>query len=249
MVKLSLERVPLDPAQDLASAPTFSRLEHSMPRSDVYRLTQAFVDHFIASYPAPPAALVLDIDHSAAPTHGQQEFTCYNQHYQRYGSLPLFICEGTSHALVTACLRPGKRPPGLENAMLLVRLRASLRRHWPYTHILVRGDSHFATPEVLAVLAHWRWVDFVFGLAGHAVLLRQVAPAMQTARELFRQQPAVAYAYGERLPASRRAYEEFAYAAASWDQPWRVIVKAAVMAAGDNPREAVASSKLVSLDK
>jgi hypothetical protein len=241
MFKLSLERVPLDPAQDLASAPTFSRLEHSMTRSDVYRLTQAFVDHFIASYPEPPAAIVLDIDHSADPTHGQQEFTFYNQHYQSYCYLPLFIFEGTSHALVTACLRPGKRPPGLENAMILVRLLAYLRRHWPYTHILVRGARHFATPEVLAVLAHRRWVDFVFGLAGNAVLLRQAAPAMQTARELFRQQTAVAHAYGERLPTSRRVYEEFAYAAASWDQPWRVIVKAEVMAAGDNPRFVVTS--------
>jgi hypothetical protein len=56
-----------------------------------------------------------------------------------------------------------------------------------------------------------------------------------------RLQTAVAHAYGERLPASRRVYAEFAYAAASWDQPWRVIVKAEVMAAGDNPRFVVTS--------
>jgi hypothetical protein len=61
---LSVERVPLEPTQDLASAPTFSRLEHSVDRKDIYRLTQAFVDHFIASYPEPPAAIVLDLDHS-----------------------------------------------------------------------------------------------------------------------------------------------------------------------------------------
>ena len=54
---------PLEPAQDLASAPTFSRLEHSVDRKDLYRLTQALVDHFIASYPEPPAAIVLDLDH------------------------------------------------------------------------------------------------------------------------------------------------------------------------------------------
>ena len=82
LLKLSVERCPLDPIQDLASAPTFSRLEHSVTRPDLYRLTQAFVDHFIASYPEPPAAIVLDIDHSADPTHGQQEFTFYNHHSQ-----------------------------------------------------------------------------------------------------------------------------------------------------------------------
>ena len=53
MFKLSVECVPLDPTQDLASAPTFSRLEHQVTRTDLYRLTQAFVDHFIASYPEP----------------------------------------------------------------------------------------------------------------------------------------------------------------------------------------------------
>src|SRR4029450_7231580 len=41
MFKLSGERVPLDPGQALASAPTFSRLEHSVTRTDLYRLTHA----------------------------------------------------------------------------------------------------------------------------------------------------------------------------------------------------------------
>src|SRR5262249_56283205 len=49
MFKLGLERPPLDAQHDLASAPTFSRLEHQMDRKDLYRLTWALVDHFIAS--------------------------------------------------------------------------------------------------------------------------------------------------------------------------------------------------------
>ena len=125
--------------------------------------------------------------------------------------------------------------------MILVRLLAVLRRHWPRTHILVRGDSHFATPEVFEVLAHRRGIDFVFGLAGNAVLLRQAAPSMQEARWLYQQRTVQAQAHGERPPASSRVYEEFSYAAGSWAQPWRVIVKAEVMAAGDNPRFVVTS--------
>src|SRR2546425_4296226 len=58
MFKLSVDRLPLEPEHDLASAPTFSRLEHSVDRKDLYRLTQAFVDHFIASYPEPTAAIL-----------------------------------------------------------------------------------------------------------------------------------------------------------------------------------------------
>ena len=241
LLKLRVERPPLEPAQDLARAPTFSRLEHSVDRKDLSRLTRVLVDHCIASYPEPPAAIMLDLDHSDAPTHGQQEFAFYNNYSQNHYYLPLFIFEGTSHALVTACLRPGKRPTGAENAMILVRLLAYLRRHWPQTHILVRGDSHFATPEVIEVIAPRRHTDFVFGLAGHAVLLRQAAPVMQEARGLYQQRSALAQVHGTRPPASTRLYEEVFYGAASWSQPWRVIVKAEVMAAGDNPRFVVTS--------
>jgi hypothetical protein len=212
-----------------------------MDRKDLYRLTRALVDHFIASYPEPPAAIVLDIDHSDDPTHGQQEFTFYNHYYQNHCYLPLFIFEGTSHALVTAYLRPGTRPTGAENAMILVRLLSYLRHHWPNTHILVRGDSHFATPEVIDVITSYRWTDFVFGLAGNAVLLRQAAPTMQTARRLPHQRVALAHAHGQTPPASSRLYDEFTYAAQSWGHPWRVVLKAEVMSAGDNPRFVVTS--------
>jgi hypothetical protein len=204
LLKLSVERPPLEPAQDLARAPTFSRLEHSITRTDLYRLTRALVDHCIASYPEPPAAIVLDLDHSEDPTHGQQALAFSTHHSRSYCSLPLFIFEGPSHALVTACLRPGKRPPGAENAMIVVRLLGYLRRHWPATHLLVRGDSHFAPPEVLEVLAPRRHSDFVCGLAGNPGLLRQAAPVMQEARDLFRQRTALAQAYGERPPPSSR---------------------------------------------
>jgi hypothetical protein len=150
--------------------------------------------------------------------------------------VPLGICAGPSHALVTAWLRPGKRPLGAENALIVVRRLAYLRRHWPQPHILGRGDRPCATPEILEGLAHRHPIDFVFGLAGNAVLLRPAVSGMPEARGLPQQRPARAQAHGARPPASRRRYEECAAAAASWSQPWRVIGTAAVMAAGDHPR-------------
>ena len=102
LFKLGVERSPLDDEQDLASAPTFSRLEHQRDRQDLYRLTRALVDHCMASDSEPPPAIVLDIDHSDDPTQGQQAFTFYHHYYQSYCYLPLFIFEGTAHALVTA---------------------------------------------------------------------------------------------------------------------------------------------------
>jgi hypothetical protein len=239
--KLGLDRRPLDPAHDLASAPTFSRLEHQGDRQDLYRLTRALVDHFLASYSEPPAAIVLDLDHSDDPTYGQQEFAFYNHHSQNHCYLPLCIFAGTSHALVMASLRPGIRPTGTEHAMILVRLLSYLRRHGPHTPILVRGDSHCAPPEVIDVITSYRWTDCVFGLAGNAVLLRQGASTLEAARRLHHQRVAVARAHGQVPPPSSRLYDECSYAAGSWAQPWRVVLKAEGMSAGDNPRFVVTS--------
>ena len=58
MFKLALERMPLDPDSDLASALTFSRLENAVTRKDLYRMAHAVVDPFIASYATPPALIV-----------------------------------------------------------------------------------------------------------------------------------------------------------------------------------------------
>ncbi|PIL37773.1 hypothetical protein CR103_21755, partial [Massilia psychrophila] len=50
-------------------------------------------------------------------------------------------------ALVAAVLRSSMRPTGAENTMILKRVLERIRRHFPDTHILVRGDGHFSTPE------------------------------------------------------------------------------------------------------
>ena len=142
----------------------------------------------------------------------------------------------TSEELVTACLRPGTRPPGRENAMILVRLLSYLRRHWPHTPMLVRGDRHCATPEIIAVIPSYRWTDLVFGLAGNAVVRRQAAPILQQAQRLPHQRGALAQAHGSLPPPSSRLYDECGYAAGSWAQPWRVGLKAEGMQAGDTPR-------------
>src|SRR6266478_3236243 len=84
LFKLGVERPPLAPEQDLASAPTFPRLERSVDRQDLYLLTEALVVHFDASYPEPPVAIVLDVDHTDDPTYGQQELAFYNHYYKNY---------------------------------------------------------------------------------------------------------------------------------------------------------------------
>ncbi|OYV37804.1 MAG: hypothetical protein B7Z80_11805, partial [Rhodospirillales bacterium 20-64-7] len=133
-------RTPFNPEDALASGATISRLEHAASTRDIYRASRALVEQFIAGFAQPPSVLVLDMDHSEDAVYGQQPLAFYNHHYQSTCYLPVMIFEGLSGALVAAVLRPGKRPTGAENAMILKRVLTRIRAHFPDTQILVRGD-------------------------------------------------------------------------------------------------------------
>jgi len=239
--KLAAERAPLDRGNALASGPTFSRLENGMTRRDIYRLAQAFLDAFLSSYAAAPAMIVLDMDHSEDRTHGQQELAFYNPHYRSHCYLPLFLFEGLSGKLITAVLRPGRRPTGRENAAILARVVRRLRHAWPDTHILLRGDAHFANPELMALCERDPRMDFLFALAGNPALTPKAGPLLERARALHAQRCANARRLGQPAPAATRLYEDVDYRAGSWSRTWRVVLKAEVMSLGNNPRFVVTS--------
>lgn len=184
LFKLAAGRAPLDDDNLLACGVTFSRLEGALRRSDIYRLARALVEQFIAGYAEAPATITLDLDHTDDATYGQQALAFYNHHYGHYCYLPLLVFEANSGALVTAVLRPGKRPTGAENAMIMKRVLGLLRQHWPQTHILLRGDGHFSNPELMQLIIGDGNADFIFGLAGNPVLLRQAEGLMKNARGL-----------------------------------------------------------------
>jgi len=244
MFKLGLEHRPLDEQADLASAPTFSRLENAASRKDIYRMAQAFVDQFIASYPKPPKLIVLDMDHSEDATYGQQQLSFYNHHYRSYCYLPLFLFEGISGKFITAALRPGKRPKGTENAMIIKRVLRRLRAAWPETHIVLRGDGHFSNPELMELTLDDPHTDFIFGLTGNRVLSQLAAPFLDTNRRQHEIRCENARKADSAVPQRTRTYHEVDYRAGSWPQSFRVILKAEVMSLGDNPRFVVTSLDL-----
>jgi len=241
MFKLAVGRAPLSEGNDLASGPTLSRLENSVSRKDIYRLAKRFVEAFIASYAQAPAVIVLDMDHSEDATHGQQELAFYNHHYGSHCYLPLFIFEGLSGKLITAVLRPGKRPTGKENAAIIKRVLGLLRQAWPETHIILRGDGHFSNPELMALCETDPHLDFLFGLAGNKVLSPKAKPLLERARALHQTHCTNAQRMGNPAPEATRLYDDVVYQAGSWPKAYRVVVKAEIMALGDNPRYVVTS--------
>ena len=94
----------------------------------------------------------------------------------------MFLFEGLSGNFITAALRPGKRPTGAENAMIIKRVLKRLRAAWPQTHIVLRGDGHFANPELMQLALDDPHADFIFGLSNNEVLARFAQPFLEANR-------------------------------------------------------------------
>lgn len=236
MFKLGAARLPFDDAAALASGATISRFEHAASRRDIYRISEVLVEQFIAGFASPPKSLILDLDHSEDACYGQQPLAFYNHHYGSTCYLPLMIFDGQSGALVAAVLRPGKRPFGDENAMIMRRVLQRIRRHFPDTHILVRGDGHFSGPELMGLIDSMPNVDFIFGFSCNVKLRAMTESTRMRAIDLW-----VAAQTQEVVPNAVRLFDEFAYQARSWPRAWRVLLKAEVMALGENTRFIVTS--------
>jgi hypothetical protein len=115
---------------------------------------------------------------------------------------------------VAVLLRPGKTPSGEEIRGHLRRLIRRIRLHWPDTRLTIRGDSHYGRPEVMA-WCEANGLDYIFGLAGNAVLERLVEPVADAVRvqRALTQAPAV------------RRYTEIRYGAQSWRGERRVAAR------------------------
>lgn len=131
-------------------------------------------------------------------------------------------------------LRPAKTPSGKEVTGHVRRLIRRIRRHWPETRLLLRGDGHYARPEVMAFCEAEDGVDYLFGLPMNAVLRRDpVIAATADACAVVRA------AAG--LPV-HRSHCETRYAAASWkEHTRRVIARIEVTTLGLDIRAVVTS--------
>jgi hypothetical protein len=134
-------------AEVLASSPTFSRLENRASRADIGALNRVLVEQFIAAYPQAPAELILDIDASDVPLHGDQELSEFHGYYDHYGYLPLYVFCG--QAMLCCVLRRSRIDGAKQAADVIKLLITRLRQVWPETRFIVRGDSVRFLPAVV----------------------------------------------------------------------------------------------------
>ena len=217
--QLKLGQAEGDP---LSSPPTLCRLENRVTRADLVRVAKVLVEQFIASHATPPERLVLDFDATDDAVHGNQEGRFFHGYYDHYCFLPLYVTCGQQ--LLVAYLRPANIDAAKHSRAILKLLVERFRQVWPNVKIIFRADSGFCRWRLL------RWadrhgVDYIVGLAKNKVLKRLARRSMITARWRHR-------CTGQK----QRLFEEFLYAAETWDRPRRILAKAEHADAGENPR-------------
>ena len=243
--KLLVGRDPIA-GEDLASQPTLSRFENAPDRKELLRMTEALAERVIERHRkrlhGRARRITIDLDPTEDPTHGAQQLSFFNRHYDSHCYLPM-VCFLTFDAeaeqyLVAAVLRPGNAPGSAGALGILRRLIERVGDAFPKARIRVRLDGGFASPKVLDFLDCEPKVEYLVNLASNAVLKRKVKSAMQWAGRASKVSGQTAHVYGECRYATRKTW------------PWkrRVIYKAEVVCAvnkepKDNPRFVVTNLK------
>jgi len=211
--KLAVGRLP-ETGAALCSQPTMSRLENAPSRIEIARMMGAMVDLFCASWTRPPSSITLDIDDTLDRVHGHQQLSLFNAHYDERCFLPIHIYEAGSGKPVAVILRAGRTPGGAEVRAIVKHVTRRIRRHWPQVRICWRGDSHYARPEAMD-WCEQNSVDYIFGLAGNAVLharVRAIADDLCVRR-------------AEAGEDKRRTWNAFVYAARRWINERHVVAR------------------------
>ena len=228
-----------DRGKPLAGKSTLNRLELTPARANeksrykkiVARqkdLAAWFVTAFLRLNPEPPEEIILDLDATDDPIHGQQAGRFFHGYYKNYCYLPLYIFCGEH--LLLAKLRPSNIDAAAGAVKQVAWIVEQIRWRWPDVRIILRGDGGFCRDGLMDWCENHR-VDYVFGLAKNKRLLKILGRELHVAQEEFAitGQPA-------------RQFKDFVYRTRkSWSRERRVVGKAEHLAKGSNPRFIVTS--------
>jgi DDE family transposase len=226
-------------AEPLAGKSTLNRMElvpNNEARQQRYHkitYSQAAIDKllvelFLESAKKPPRQIILDLDATDIPLHGEQEGRFFHGYYGHYCYLPLYIFCGDH--LLCARLRTSDIDGSAGSLEEVQRIVAQIRKRWPKTRIILRADSGFCREELMG-WCEQNGVDFVFGFARNQRLRRKIASSMRIAKQEYR-----------RTGKAARVFTEFRYRTrSSWTRRRRIVAKAEQIAGKENPRYVVTS--------
>ncbi|MBA0083955.1 MAG: IS1380 family transposase, partial [Acidobacteria bacterium Pan2503] len=213
LMKVAVGRCPQSGAP-LASQSTISRLENAPSKSEAARLCAALLDQFGATV-KPGRMEILDIDDTFCAAHGGQQLAFWNAHEDERGFASMHIYHVASGTPVAAILRPARTPKGTEVRTVIKHVTKHLRRHWPTTRIVWRGDGHYGRVEAMDWADENDDIDYIFGLAGNAALDALVAGIADNLR----------FHHAKSSQTKLRTYASFTYQAGSWTRPRKVVAR------------------------
>lgn len=228
-----------DRGKALAGKSTLNRLELTAVGADadsrykkivahMSRIEEYLIETYIQQQAPPPQRIVLDLDATDDPLHGNQLGGFFHAYYGHYCFLPLYIFAG-DHPLC-ARLRPSNIDGCCGALKQVQRIVARLRQAWPEVKIVLRGDSGFCREHLMAWCDANR-VDYLFGLAKNQRLTRILGPELHAAKLEH-----------QRTGQAARVFKDFTYRTQkSWSRARRVVGKAEHLAKGPNPRFVVTS--------
>ncbi|HEX5701342.1 MAG TPA: IS1380 family transposase [Rubrobacter sp.] len=225
LLKLSCGSLPQSGA-DLASQPTLSRLENAATRSSCHRIAEALFELYLSERASggAPRKVLLDLDSTADPTHGEQEGSYYHGYYRQHIYHPLLVFDGESGHLICALLRAGNTHSSNSAVALLKRIVSRLRGRWPEAEIEIRADAGFAVPA-LYDYCEAQSITYTVGLITNARLEGMAEDLLAKAKESH-----------EEIGEKAKLFSEGPYGAASWERRRRVVYKAEAMEKGTNTR-------------
>jgi Transposase DDE domain group 1 len=211
LMKVAVGRCPQTGAP-LASQSTISRLENAPSKTEAARLCAALLDQFGTTV-KPGKQEILDIDDTFCAAHGGQQLAFWNAHHDERGfaSMHIYHVSGTPVATI---LRPARTPKGTEVRTVIKHVTKRLRRHWPNTRIVWRGDSHYGRVEAME-WAEDNGADYIFGLAGNTALDALVAKTADNLR----------FHHAKSSQPKLRTFASFTYQASSWKRPRKVVAR------------------------
>ncbi len=217
---------------DLGSQPTLSRFENDRDFQELYSLSDCLISLFIQQNPEPPISLVLDMDSTDDPTHGQQQLTFFHGFHEQYMYHPLFIFDGKTGFPLAAVLRPGNAHAGHRCVAILKRVIARLKQAYPETVIFLRADAGFALPALYEYCEE-EDVRYVIGLITNDRLRGKVSYLAGDVEKRF-----------EKTGEKQREFTSFWHKAGSWPVLRRVVAKVERLEKGLNQRFVVTNLDL-----
>src|SRR5262249_49115151 len=170
----------------VAGKSTLNRLELSQLQPTRYHkvshnpvaIRSLFLDIFLEAHQRPPREIILDLDATDDPVHGEQEGRFYHGYYDCYCYLPLYVFCGRH--LLASKLRVASIHAGDGAVEEVAGVVACMRERWPKVRILLGADSGFAREELMA-WCEANGVHFLFGLAKNARLIGNISTEMAKA--------------------------------------------------------------------